>query len=229
MVDPVTATAAATAPSWGPALIGGIGALGTAVAGGFTSALSVHESRQNRRFQRDMSNTAHQREVADLKAAGLNPILSAKYGGSSTPSGSVSSVQSPDVVGSAVSAASLGSNLRLQAAQARDINASAAIKEIQGRVAGRTEVEQIDMVRETLTKLQNDSDLSYTQREQIREQIRNLTQTMKLLKLDESHSALDLARARQESDFYQSFGGKVAPWLDHILGKLRLPSFKGRR
>jgi len=103
----------ALAPFAGP--IGGIG--GSIISGLFADKAA----RDNRSFQEKMSNTAHQREVDDLRKAGLNPILSAGGRGASTPSGATAQV--PDAGRSVNSAVTNMIQRKQMEANVRNTNA----------------------------------------------------------------------------------------------------------
>lgn len=55
---------------------------------------SASEAQKNRKWQEEMSNSAIRRQMADLKAAGLNPALAAT-GGATSGSGAVGSAHMP--------------------------------------------------------------------------------------------------------------------------------------
>lgn len=110
-----------------PALIGAAASVGGAA---LQNEAARKSSAKQMAFQERMSNTSHVREVADLRAAGLNPILSATGGaGASTPAGSMAPVVGADVAGaasSAVAASMKEAELDLIKAQAEAAKATAS-------------------------------------------------------------------------------------------------------
>jgi len=108
-----------------------------------TAYSSYRNAEMNRDFQEEMSNTAYQRTVKDLNAAGLSPMLAYSKGGASTPSGSVAEPVKLGETGQRTSSADL-SRAQVDVAKSQELVNIQTAKQVAAQAAKTAiEVEQM--------------------------------------------------------------------------------------
>ncbi|AXL14670.1 DNA pilot protein [Microviridae sp.] len=231
MPFPFAAAASAVAP-----IVGGI-----VSAQGAASANSANRdiARANRRFQRKMSNTAYQRSMADMRQAGLNPILAYKQGGASTPSGSVATMQNPNKDAVAAATGAVSAYLQSKQIKANIANTEASTVQTEANTALTqaklvTEAKQQGFIgantglvgQKTLTEIQNTA--------KSKAEVRKITQQTDLLLSQVAIADRDLIESQLQTRILESGVGPTIVWLERILpliGKVPLKQLlmKGKK
>jgi hypothetical protein len=188
-----------------------LGGVISGIGGLVQNDANAKQAEANRAFQEQMSNTAYQRGMKDMKEAGLNPILAYQKGPASSPTGA------PAVAMNAGEAFVNGYNN--SARTAADV--PKAISETGKNVAGSAllgqELENAklmgDQIRATTAKTMADTTKTNVDTRAVEASIPNIQANLEKLRSGNTARAID-------SDFYGSKWGTISRYIGNTLGEV---------
>lgn len=150
-----------------------LGYFGTKQGTSAQNYANARQAEQAMAFEERMSNTAYQRAMADMKAAGLNPMLAYSKGGASTPSGFQARMENTQA--QALNSAMVASQIEMNKAQARKTSAEANVISETGLTKAE---EEIKLIKENQKKTFADAGVSRATMYQLETNTRKLEQEL---------------------------------------------------
>nr|QJB20633.1 MAG: DNA pilot protein [Microvirus sp.] len=181
-----------------------IGSVISGIGGVVQNQQNADLARENRAFQEQMSNTAYQRGMADMKAAGLNPILAYQKGPASSPTGATAVATN---VGEAMvnsynnSARTAEDNARTREDTKKIVSQDALVKQ------------ELENAKSTQDQIRANTALALAQTTKSGEEAKYINaQTQGAQSTNAAKSA--------DKTYYESTAGKGVRWIGNTLNEL---------
>jgi hypothetical protein len=226
----VTTSASPSGTNWGSV----IGALGTGAANiyGQTSANSANaaQARAQQEFQASQTGTSYQRGVADMKAAGLNPMLAYSQGGASSGSGAQATMGNAIAPGtsSAFQGLQTLAGLGLTKAQIENTNAQTDFTASQ---TAMQDIRTAQIVQDTQTSASSAGQIQAATKKiheetpgagadsryklgSLADRLATTAAESRSASIDAQLKGLGVNKASAESSFWGSAAGKASPYLN---------------